>query len=161
MVVIIYLLYYRAFSCGDICDKESLLSKILSDNLILQENQGQEGDPLEDQRELQTKRIVVVTTGDGHGVDSNNENNPESEFRKNLSARNDDTYRHFNTGMAINVPPETSLVDEVHVQGIDPAFLSRHSEDPDLCESTQAHVESTSLLEAGANMASIIILISE
>lgn len=48
----------------------------MSDNLILQENQGQEGDPLEDQRALQTKSIVDALPGDGQGVDSDNKSNP-------------------------------------------------------------------------------------
>ena len=47
------------------------------------------------------------------------------------------------------------------VQGIDAVFLARHSQDPHLCESPQANVENTLLLEAGPNMASIIILIGE
>ena len=63
-------------------------------------------------------------------------------------------YRRFNTGVVTNVPLEPSLVDEV--QGIDAAFLARHSQDLELCESPQANV-----LEARPNMASIIILISE
>ena len=54
---------------------------------------------------------------------------------------------------------EPSLVNEV--QGIDAVFLTRHSQDPHLCESPQANVENTLLLEAGPNMASIIILTSE
>ena len=68
-------------------------------------------------------------------------------------------YRHFNTGVARNVPLEPSLVNEV--QGIDDVFLAKHSQDPHLCESPQANVENTLLLEARPNMASIIILIGE
>ena len=68
-------------------------------------------------------------------------------------------YRHFNTGVATNVPLEPSLVDVV--QGIDAGFLARHSQDPHLCGSPQANVENTSLPEAGSNVVSIIILISE
>ena len=49
---------------------------------------------------------------------------------------------------------ERSLVNEV--QGIDAIFLARHSRDPDLCESLQANLETTSLLEAGPNMASVM-----
>ena len=49
---------------------------------------------------------------------------------------------------------EPALVNEV--QGIDAIFLARHSRDLDLCESPQANVETTSLLEAGPNMASIM-----
>lgn len=54
---------------------------------------------------------------------------------------------------------EPSLVNEV--QGINAIFLAQHSRDPDLCESPQADAENISLLEAGPNMASIIIFISE
>lgn len=66
----------------------------MSDNLILQENQGQEGDPLEDQRALQTKSIVDALPGDGQGVDSDNESNPEFESTCNeedLPTKRDDT----------------------------------------------------------------------
>lgn len=67
--------------------------------------------------------------------------------------------RHFNAGVPANVPPEPSLVDMV--QGIHPGFLTRHSQDRDLCEIPQANVEShNSLLpEAGPYMARIIIFV--
>lgn len=79
------------------CDK-TIIPILMSDNLVLQEKQGQEGDPdtatrdpLEDQRVLQLKRIQEGVPGDG--VDSDNESNPESESESNggaLSARSDD-----------------------------------------------------------------------
>ena len=65
----------------------------MSDNLMSQENQGQEGDMLEDQCELQTERIVDAVPGDGDGVDSDNESNPESEStcsEEDLSAMSND-----------------------------------------------------------------------
>lgn len=79
------------------CDK-TIIPILMSDNLVLQEKQGQEGDhdtatrdPLEDQGVLQLKRIQEGVPGDG--VDSDNESNPESESESNggaLSARSDD-----------------------------------------------------------------------
>ncbi|XP_020624967.1 uncharacterized protein LOC110062415 isoform X3 [Orbicella faveolata] len=192
--------------------------------LQLQENQGHEGDALEGQRALQFNRIEDAVPGDGHGVESDNESNPESESECNvdpLSANSDNVVlrlittaapesqkqidrlenalrelkkenqtlqdllektnnrgdranlpgvdavcddsttrlsvpaiRHFNAGVAANVPPEPSLVDIV--QGIHPGFLTRHSQDRDLCEIPQANVEShnSSLPEAGPYMVS-------
>ena len=261
-----------SISFRKLCDKKRkqlvYFDHQMSDNLMLQENQGQQGDLLEDQCALQTERIVDAVSGDGHGVDSNNESNPDSESTCNeedVSAISDDAvlrltatatskswkqighlenavqerkkenktleallekgnlfsdfmifthsahyhlakshigllfrvfflsvseisessrgdmadlprmnavcnnsstthlcepaYRHFNTGVARNVPLEPSLV--VVVQGIDAVFLARHSEDPHLCESPQTNMENTSSPEALPNMVSIIILIGE
>jgi len=64
----------------------------MSANLKLQENQGHEGDALEGQRALQFNRIEDAVPGDGHGVESDNESNPESESECNvdpLSANSD------------------------------------------------------------------------
>lgn len=76
------------------CDK-TVLPILMSDNLVLQEKQGQEGDPdtatrdpLEDQCALQLKRIEDGVPGDG-----DNDRNPESESERNgavLSEKSDD-----------------------------------------------------------------------
>ena len=71
----------------------------MSDNLMLQENQGQEGDLLEDQGALQTESIKDA-------VPSNNKSNPESESTCNeedLSATvSDDAV----LGLIVTVTPE-------------------------------------------------------
>lgn len=74
-------------------------------------------------------------------------------------------YRHYDGGVATNVPQEPSLVDVVPqeiaeslVAGIDIAFLARNSQDRGVLESLQASVESqnSSLSEAASNMVCII-----
>ena len=113
-----------------------------------QENQRQEGDLLQDQCELQTKRIVDVVPGDGHpsflslscGI-SVSRRGDMADLPSMEAVWSDDSstthlsvpvYKDFNTGVVTNVPPESSLLDEVHVQGIDAGFLARHTEDRDL-----------------------------